>query len=176
MARSDEERVKRYQKLMEKGNANAHYVLAGCYKDGTMGMPQDWLKANELYLKAGGLGCDMAYCNLGNAYSTGVGVEIDMKKAKHYWELAAMEGYVFAWYNLGCVEEDAGNNKRAMKHFLVSARVGDTNSLDKVTAGFRSGIVTKDEYERALRAYHNRQLLMKSEARDKVEAIMRPGE
>ena len=36
--------------------------------------------------------------------------------------------------------------------------------MDKVTSGF----VTKDEYEGAVRAYYNRQIEMKSEARDKV--------
>ena len=53
------------------------------------------------------------------------------------------------------------------------------HSLDRVTSGFRDGIVTKGEYEWSLRAYHNRQLAMKSEARDKAAAVvhlMRPGE
>ena len=43
-----------------------------------------------------------------------------------------------------------------------------TDSLDKVTSGFRSGIITKDDYEGALRAHYSRQLEMKSEARDKA--------
>jgi hypothetical protein len=37
--------------------------------------------------------------------------------------------------------------------------------------GFRSGYVTKDEYEGTLRAYHNRQLEMKSDKRDELDAI-----
>ena len=82
-----------------------------------------------------------------------------------------MNGSANAKYNLGYAEEQAGNNQRAMKHFLVSARVGDKDSLDKVTSGFRSGIITKDEYEEALRTYHNSQLEMKSEARDEATAF-----
>ena len=78
-----------------------------------------------------------------------------------------MNGSANAKYNLGYAEEQAGNNQRAMKHFLISARVGDKDSLDKVTSGF----VTKDEYEGAVRAHYNRQLEMKSEARDKVIAM-----
>ena len=50
----------------------------------------------------------MAYYNLGNSYYDGRGVEVDKKKAKHYWELAAMDGDVNAMYNLGCQEANAG--------------------------------------------------------------------
>ena len=66
-ARSDEEEAARAKKLMEKGNADAYYMLTGYYAGGKMGLPQDWLKANELYLKAGELGCAEAYFNLGNS-------------------------------------------------------------------------------------------------------------
>ena len=38
---------------MDKSNADAYYQLAGYY---SQGLPQDWEKANELYLKAGELG------------------------------------------------------------------------------------------------------------------------
>ena len=170
-AKSAKEIIERLEKLTEKGNADAYNQLAGDYADGEMGLSQDRQKANELYLKAGKLGCASAYFNLGNAYDHGEGVEVDEEKAKHYWELAAVNGNVNARYNLGCVEEDAGNNQRAMKHFLISARVGDKDSLDKVTSGFRSGIITKDEYEEALRTYHNSQLEMKSDARDEATAF-----
>ena len=49
-------------------------------------------KGYELYLRAGELGCHEAYCNLGISYDDGLGVEMDKKKAKHYYELAAMNG------------------------------------------------------------------------------------
>ena len=48
-------------------------------------------------------------------------VERDRKKAKCYWELAAMGGEVIARYNLGIWEKDVGNIDRAVKHFLISA-------------------------------------------------------
>ena len=60
-AKSDKEEIKRLKKLMEKGNAYAFYMLAGSYAQGSMGMPQHLAKANELYLKAGELGCAGAY-------------------------------------------------------------------------------------------------------------------
>ena len=54
---------------------------------------------------------------------------------------------------------------------MISARTGHDESLDKVKSGFRNGIVTKDEYEGTLRAYHNSQLEMKSDMRDKAIAL-----
>ena len=156
-AKSDEEYVNRNKILMEKGNADAFYILAGCYAQGRMGMPQDWAKANELLLKAGELGCAKAYFNLGNAYNNGEGLEVDKEKAKHYWELAAIGGDVLARYNIGVIEGQAGNYHRTIEHFILAAKVGHKGSLDMVTKGFKNGHITKDDYESTLRAYHENQ-------------------
>ena len=161
--KSDEEIIERLEKLMDKGNAYACSRLAGCYAKGRMGILQDWLKANELYLKAGELGCAEAYFNLGNTYDFGRGVEIDKEKAKHYLELAAMNGCLHARYNLGVIEGQAGNNQRAYKHYLIAAGAGFKLSLDIVKSGFRSGIITKDEYANTLRAYQKSQDDIKSD-------------
>ena len=136
---SAKECIKRFKKLMGKGNGHAFYTFAGCYAQGGLGMPQDWPKSNELLLKAGGLGCTEAYNKLGSSYHYGDGVESDKKKAMHYYKLAAMNGNVKARYNLGALEVQAGNIKRAMKHFLISARAGEKDSLDAIKSGFRSG-------------------------------------
>jgi TPR repeat protein len=169
-ARSPEEEVKRIKKLMEKGNAEAFYQLASHYENGIRGMPQDWATANELYLKAGELGCAVAYNNLGNSYCAGRDVEVDEKKAKHYYELSAMNGSVNARHNLGCSEGRTGNHERAMKHLMISASAGLKKSLDAVKYGFMNGDVTKDEYANTLREYQNSQDEMKSKARDKALA------
>ena len=167
---SDEEIVKRIHKLVEADNADAFYNLGGFYEHGSLGMQQDYDKANELFLKAGELGCVDAYCNLGYSYDSGMGVEVDKKKAKHYWELAAMNGDLNARYNLGCLEGQAGNIDRAYKHCLLSARAGHKKSLDKVKEGFMGGIITKDEYANTLRAYQKSHDEMKSDDRDKAAA------
>ena len=114
------------------------------------------------------VGCADAYYNLGCAYENGMGVEIDKKKAKHYYELAAMNGNVIARHNLGCMEYNAGNHQRAFKHFIISAKTGDKGSLDNVKQGYTIGHVTKDEYANTLRQYQKSQDEMKSEARDKA--------
>ena len=168
----EKEELERLNKLIDNGNADAFHQLASYYADGSRGMPQDWAKANELYLKAGELGCAMAYSNLGNSYLAGTGVEIDKKKAKHYYELAAMNGSVQARHNLGCSEGTTGNHERAMKHLMISASAGLKESLDAVKKGYRymNGYVTKDQYANTLREYQNSQDEMKSDTRDKALA------
>ena len=173
---SDEEEVKRLKKLMDTGNAMAYYQLGSIIvfkyaQGGTNSMRQDWEKANELWLKAGELGCATGYHNLGVNYDNGNDVEIDKEKAKYYYELAAMNGDVYARHNLGVIEGMAGNNhQRAMKHFMLAAKSGYKECLDSVKIGFMKGFVTKDEYEQTLRAYHNCASEIKSEARDKALA------
>ena len=168
-ATSDEE-VVRLKKLMDTNNARAFYNFAGYHGRGVMGIMQDFVKSNELYLKAGELGCHDAYHNnLGNSYFEGRGVEVDKKKAKHYYELAAMNGSAYARNNLGFVEDMAGNNTRAMKHYILAAKAGFKESLDAVKKGYMHGIVTKDEYANTLRAYQSRQDEMKSDDRDKAK-------
>ena len=166
---SDEENIeKRMQKLIEAGHAYALFILASYYANGDCGMQQDGAKANELFLRAGELGCAEAYYDLGVSYDNGEGVEVDKKKATYFYELAAMNGDVAARHNLGCDEGNAGNHHRAMKHFILAARAGDKQSLDTVKKGFMNGYVTKNEYTTTLRAYQQRHDEMKSKDRDKA--------
>jgi len=169
---SYDEQFKRTKKLMDKGNAEAFNMFAGYYVNGRRGIAQDWAKAREFTLKAGELGCASGYYNLGVAYEydEGRGVEVNMKKAKHYYELAAMMGHVGARHNLGCLEGESGNYQRAMKHFTLAAKAGSEKSLNNIKQGFTNGMITKEEYANALRAYQKRQSEMKSDERDKAAA------
>ena len=168
----DKQSIKRLKILMENGNADAFNMLGFFFAFGTHGMPRHRAKAHKLFQKAGELGCADAYCNLGIAYRQGEGVEIDMKKANHFYELAAMNGNAMARHNLGCKEGQAGNDQRAFKHYMFSASAGFKVSLESVRKGFIAGSVTKNEYENTLRAYHESQMEMKSEARDKAAAFL----
>ena len=155
---------------MDKGNAEAYYFLGCNYVQGEYGMPQDSNKANELWLKAGELGCADGYYNLGNSYRTGRGVGMDKKKASHYYELAIMGGCVKARNSLGCMEFQEGNTERAKKHWIIAAKAGNKLSLNSVKEGYMSGDVTKDEYASTLRSYQKSQDEAKSDMRDKAGA------
>ena len=93
-----------------------------------------------------------------------------MKKAVHHWEIAAMMGNEFARYNLGCAEANDGNYDRAMKHFIISAKCGHDDSLQKVKEGFMIGRVTKSDFEITLRAHKASQDEMKSDQRDRAKS------
>ena len=85
----------------------------------------------------------ISYYNIAHCYLSGEGVEMDMKKATHYYELAAMIGHVKARHNLGIVEENAGNMDRAMKHYMISAGAGCDDSLEAIRECFMNGDVAK---------------------------------
>jgi len=168
--RSDEEDIKRIEKLMDKGNAVAFNMVALEYEGGGMGLPKDHQKDNKLYLKAGELGCAHGYYNLGNSYYHGRGVVMDEKKAKYFYELSAMNGSLHARYNLGMLEYNSDNMDRAYKHLILAARAGHKKALEGVKEGYTEGDVTKDEYANTLRAHHERQKETKSDMRDKAAA------
>ena len=102
------ERIERYKKRAELGDAEAIFSLGCNYRDGDDSFPQDDDKAFELFVRAGELGHAKAYNNIGHAYYNGRGVDIDKKKAKHYFKLAAIGGNVYARHNLGNSEALVG--------------------------------------------------------------------
>jgi TPR repeat protein len=174
-ASSEEDNIKRAKKLIDKGNGRAYVFLAGVYADGMNRVPQDRQRANELYLKGGERGCADGYTYLAANYDNGWGVERDKKKAKHYYEVAAMMGSVPARRNLGVLEGQAGNHQRATNHFKIAARAGHEESLETVKEYFRHGFVTKDDYASTLRAYQKIQDEMKSDKRDKAARMQDAG-
>lgn len=173
---SFEEDRKRTKKQMESGNAFAYYQFAGFHVTGTSDIVQDLSKAHDLSIQAGQLGCATAYFNLGKSYdhdcTITLGRENNQKKAKHYYELAAMGGNMEARNNLAVLEYKAGNYDRAFRHYTIAAKAGNHLSLDSIELGFANGFVTKDEYESVLRAYQKSQDEMKSEMRERAADAM----
>ena len=100
----EQEIVKRNEKRIEMNDPIAMKGIGCMYRDGDCGLPQDYAKALEFWHRAGELGCAEAYSCMGYAYSNGRGVDVDMKKATYYFELAAMRGNAEARHNLGVME------------------------------------------------------------------------
>ena len=155
---------------MEAKDPIAIYNLGGFYRDGVFGFPQDYTKALELWHRAGELGCADAYCRIAYVYSKGVGVKVDKKKAKHYYELAAIGGNEVARHNLGGNEAIAGNYDRALKHWMISIRSGDPQSLERIKLLYSKGRATKEDYMKALQSYQAYLGEIKSLQRDKAAA------
>ena len=169
---SDEECNEQLQKRVELDDAEAIFSLGCNYRDADDGFPQDDDKALELFVRAGELGNANAYCDIGCAYFNGNGVEIDEKKANHYYKLAAIRGNVNARYNLGFMEVRAGNMNKALKHYMIAAEGGDNDSLKEIQKLYTNGHATKDDYAKALRAYQTYLTEIKSTQRDAAAAAL----
>ena len=166
---SNEEMITRYKTRKEVKDPIAIYSIGCYYREGIHGYPQDYKKALQYYHRAAELGFSKVYCNIGYAYNRGDGVEVDIEKAIHYYELAAMGGNEVARYNLGVVEIE-GNKERALKHWMIAVRDGNTESLKNIKRFYSNGRATKEDYTKALRAYQEYLGEIKSNQRDKAAA------
>jgi len=97
-------------------------------------------------------------------------VEVDKKKAIHYYELAAMKGDATARQNLGVFEQQAGNFDRAVKHYTIAASGGHNDSLKGIKRMYEHGKATKDDYTKALKSYQTYLDEIKSDQRDEAAA------
>jgi len=169
---TSQDMIKMYNKRVELNDANAIYSVGIFYELGSYGLPQSHTKALKLYLRAAELGNSTAYYMIGLAYEYGKGVEVDMKQAKRYYELAAKEGHVNARHDLGVFEEKTGNMDRALKHYMIAVECGERDSLQRIKELFMNGhAVTEDEFKTALRAYQSYIDEISSEQRDEAAAI-----
>ena len=166
-----DENMKRIMKRVEMNDPITIFNTGCDYQYGRNGYPQDYTKALELWHRSAELGYAEAYSCIGYAYDFGEGVEVDKKKAKHYWELAAMGGDVEARYNLGNMERDAGNFNRAVKHHMIAAGSGDNDSLKIIQEFYSEGDATKEDYMKALQLYQEYLGEIKSIQRDEAAAF-----
>ena len=75
-----------------------------------------------------------------------------------------------ARHNLGCFEENAGNYDRVVKHFIIAAGSGCSESLHNIKLLLKKGYATKDDYSKALESYQSYLAEIKSDQRDKAAA------
>ena len=61
-----------------------------------------------------------------------------------------------------------GNVERATKHWMIAARAGHDDSLDRIKQGYLDGHITKDDFANVLRAHQNSVSEMKSDHRDRA--------
>jgi len=169
-AKSNEENIKRLKKRVEVNDGEAIHNLGSYYSQGIYNLPQDHAKALKLWYQAAELGSAPAYFSIGTAYQLKQGVKSDMKKAMHYYELAAMKGDDGARYMLGYAEQNRGNVERAIKHYLIAVVYGHHDSLTVIQELYSNGHATKDDYTKALRAYQEYLNEVKSPQRDEAAA------
>ncbi|EJK54309.1 hypothetical protein THAOC_26078, partial [Thalassiosira oceanica] len=141
-----------------------------CYL-GMNGQQKDVPRAITLWKNAAELGSIDALYNLGIRYANGDGVEQDKAKAVEFYKKAAMQGSAAARHNLGCIETEKGNYNRAVRHLLISAKMGDNSSVDYIKRAFKAGLATKEQYAQALKGHREALEEMKSHDRDEAKRL-----
>ena len=120
---------------------------ARCHEKGDHG------GALKFWTKAAELGSAEGHLSLAKLYFEGNGVEEDEKKARYHCEKAAIGGHPRARYLLGCMEGGNGNKEKSVKHFIIAAKQGHEEALNRVKKWFLDGIASKEEYSSTLRGY-----------------------
>ena len=153
---------------VEKKDPEAIHSLGKDYHYGSKGLQKDMRKAVELYNEAAELGSIDALYSLVRLYHSGEGVQQDKNKAIQLWTKAAMKGHAESRYILGCWEVEREYPDRALRHFLISAKMGLKESLESIKEQYMSmfGNVTKEQYAEALKGYQDAVEEMKSHDRD----------
>ena len=128
----------------------------------------DYEAAFEYFTRATALGDVPAHYQLSGLYRNGQGVEKNEKKQIHHVEQAAIGGHPLARHNLGCVEEDNDRMDRAAKHWIIAAKLGYDESLEAVKELYKDGLVSKENFEAALRGHHAAIVATKSPQRQEA--------
>ncbi|EJK72864.1 hypothetical protein THAOC_05566 [Thalassiosira oceanica] len=154
-----------------KKDPEAINFLGEKYCFGQLGLQKDVQRAVELFTEAADLGSIQALYNLADSYENGEGVDQDMGKAAEVYAKAALQGHVECRFNLGCIELKKGNHDRAVRHYLISAKMGDKGSVEMIKMMFDAGVATKEQHAEALKGYQDAMEEMKSHDRDEAKRI-----
>ncbi len=138
--------------LLNRAEANdtfANYAMGlSCNNSG------DYKAAFEYWTKAADSGDANAHHCLSDFYRIGLGgVEKNKKKEIYHLEEAAIAGAPKARNILGSIEEKNGRMDRAVKHWIIAAKLGDVNTLNLLKLCYEEGVVSKDAFATALRGY-----------------------
>ncbi len=85
------------------------------------------------------LGSAAGYNTLGLCYLKGINPDnkIDLKLAKHYFEISSELGYVYAINNIGKMYENENNIDESIKYYKISADMMESWALNKVGEYYR---------------------------------------
>ena len=64
-----------------------------------------------------------------------------------------------------------GSHDRAVRHLLISAKVGSMVSVENIKNMFKAGIATKEQYTEALRGYQDAVEDTKSPEREEAQRL-----
>ena len=164
-----DEMLKLVQARAKKKDPEAIKYLGDEYAHGKLGSEHDAARAVELWTEAAELGSADACYQLGVAFITGKGVEKNVERGVRFYEKAAMLGQPEARNYLGNYECERGNYDRAVRHLIISAKMGHAPSLKFIKKLFKDGHATKSQYSKALMGYRDAMEEMKSPEREEAK-------
>mmetsp|Transcript_27256 Transcript_27256/g.40978 ORF Transcript_27256/g.40978 Transcript_27256/m.40978 type:complete len:255 (+) Transcript_27256:409-1173(+) len=145
---SDEELELNLMKRVEANDSAAMCQIGGYRRN-----EGDYVTAFQHYSKAAELGDAHAHYLLTQMYYNGEGVKKDEKKEVYHLERAAIGGNPDARYDLGIAEWHKCRHARAVKHFIIAAKLGHDDSLRALKDFYRKGLVSKEDFAAALRGH-----------------------
>jgi len=164
---TDEEIEASYLKRMEVNDPVAFCQMGKLrYEEG------NYSDAFDYSSKAAELGDIVSHYNLSIMCRKAQGVEKDMKKSIFHLEEAAIGGELNARANLGCTEWKSGRYERAVKHYLIAAKMGDDGSLKNLKEIYGTGYVSKEDFAAALREHQAAVDATKSPQREEAEKYL----
>ena len=168
MPNTEEEVEKNYMKRVKANDPAALNQLGRkCYNEG------DIEGANKYFTKAAEFGDVDAHYQLSCLYNKGNGVEKDPKTELYHLEEAAMGGHPKARFNLANLEGRNGRHDRGFKHLIIAAKQGFDEALEVVKKGFTEGLLSKEDFESALRGHQAAVDATKSAQRDTAEKFFK---
>ena len=132
----------------------------------------DHKRAFEYLAKAADLGDAQSQYFLSLMYRGGLGVEKDEKMELYYAEEAAIGGDPIARCSLGCKEGENGRYYRAVKHFIIAAKLGHDASIQNLKELYKCGYVSKEDFASALRGHQAAVNATKSPQRELAEKCL----
>ena len=155
------------EQLMKRIEANDPNAI--CFMGSRRFHERDFRAAFEYWTRASALGDVRSHFELSCLYGDGLGVEKDKKKELDLLTEAAIGGHPDARHNLGCAEKENYRFDRAVKHWLIAAKLGFDHSLECVKNSYKAGLVSKEDYTAALRGYQVAIAAMKSPQREEAK-------
>ena len=165
---SEEESMKRKLRRLEANDPIALQQVGHKHYD-----KEEYENSFRYLTRAAELDNEDAHFLLGLMYFEGKFVEEDTATGISHWETAAIRGHVRARFMLGGCEWVMKRFDRAVKHCIISASLGDNESIKSLTKYYKEGHVSKDDFARALRAHQAAVDAMKSPQREEAELIVR---
>lgn len=104
---------------------------------------QDYSKAFSLWKRSARSNNPAAMYNIALLYEQGKGVTQDDSKSQKWYQRAAENGYILAYYQLGKSYSQLGEHRDAYEWFVKAAETGDVRAQHELSVIYLKGVGVK---------------------------------